>query len=371
MGCDNCVNLNKEEEITTKKEASKPLINDLDPKDIILNEQNKKNNNFSTILNSNSKKSHNIQEDQFNSEVLLEINKYRLKHGVEELILDEKISKISQKYAEKLARESELELSGNKYEDKDLGEIIFECQDENITPKELVDIWYNKGSENYNYKKEPNISNNFTQLIWKSSKLFGIGHILTRDNKLYIVANFYPEGNIKGQFLKNIFPPKVKKKEENDSFYSVTTTFLEEALFAHNELRARHNVPPLFLNPNLSILAQNHADNLAKEKKLVFSNNKLKDEKIGENLFIGSNSCNGEEVTSFWYRGIQKYDFKNVEENDFNNDEINFFTQMIWKNTREVGFGFSNDKKGNIYIVANYFPCGNIKGQYKNNVLPY
>ena len=42
MGCDNCVNLNREEEITTKKEASKSLINDLDSKDIILTEQKKK-----------------------------------------------------------------------------------------------------------------------------------------------------------------------------------------------------------------------------------------------------------------------------------------------------------------------------------------
>ena len=63
------------------------------------------------------------------------------------------------------------------------------------------------------------------------------------------------------------------------------------------------------------------------------------------------------------------YNFENINENK-NNEEINNFTQLIWKNTKEVGFGYSIDKKGNFYAVANYFPCGNIKGQYQNNVLP-
>ena len=47
-------------------------------------------------------------------------------------------------------------------------------------------------------------------------------------------------------------------------------------------------MPPLVLNPNLTILAQSHAENLAKEKKFMFSDNKLKNEKIGENIYIGA-----------------------------------------------------------------------------------
>ena len=69
------------------------------------------------------------------------------------------------------------------------------------------------------------------------------------------------------------------------------------------------------------------------------------------------------------YKGIKNYDF-NKGENNEKNDEINNFTQLIWKNTKEVGFGFSYDRKGNFYVVANYFPSGNIEGQYQNNVLP-
>ena len=43
---------------------------------------------------------------------------------------------------------------------------------------------------------------------------------------------------------------------------------------------------------------------------------------------------------------------------------------MIWKSTKEVGFGNKLDDKGNFYVVANFYPCGNIKGQYQQNVFP-
>ena len=380
MGCEHCSEFFREEEIVSKNKDNKNCsLKDLEPQDIIITEKgksNKKIRNISRILTSSSKDVNKIKNTKFNLEVLDEINKYRLIHGVEELVMDENINKISQKYAEKMARESELELSGNKFKEKELGEIIFSCK-EDISPKELVDIWYNNGSKNYDYKKEPIVCSNFTQLIWKNSKQFGLGHILTRDNTLYVVANFYPEGNIKEQFLKNVFPivkeRKYSKSEENDnsSYYSMTTKFIEEALSSHNEIREKHNSPPLILNPTLSTLAQNHSEFLAKEKKLSFSNNKLNKEKIGENLFVGNKNYNGEEVTSFWYKGNIKYNFRNLNDNNYDDIEINNFTQLIWKNTKEVGFGLSYDKKGNFYVVANYFPCGNIEGQYQYNVLPY
>ena len=367
MGCKNCIGEDQENEIDSSIKNNQTLVKDLENEnELTLSNQEKENINnkyISNILHSDSKHLVKIQNENFNLEVINEINKYRLKHGVEELIEDDNINKISQKYSEKLARESELELSGNKYKGEDLGEIIFCCKSE-ISPKELVDIWYKEGSNNYNYKKEE--TNNFTQMIWKNSKSYGIGHTLTKDNKIYIVVNFYPEGNVKGQFSKNVFPVKINT-EENSSFYSITTTFLEEALCAHNELRAKHNSPPLFLNPTLTTLAQNHSELLAKEGNLKYSNNKLEDKKIGENLFMSKKKYTGEEVSLYWYKGINYYDFQNM--NNIEKKEAKNFTQLIWKSTREVGFGVTTDKKGNFYVVANYFPCGNIKGQYKENVL--
>ena len=370
MGCNACLNKleeqevislhNDEEKLSNKK--NKNFRNTLHKEIITLSP--KKNNDKENIKKelSSSKKLIEERNELFNTEILYEINNYRIKHGVEELIYDKTISNIAQKYAEKCARENELELSENKYNNKDLGEIIFCCKDD-LNPKNIVDIWYNEGSANYDFNKEPEIPNDFTQIIWKNSKLFGIGHALTKENKLYIVANFFPEGNIKGEFLENVFP--IINQSEPNSFISMNTKFLDEILNSHNELRLKHNSPPLKLNPNLLTLAQKMAEKMAKKKQIKSIGN---NQKLGKNYFFSKNNCTGEEVTSFWYKGKYKYDFK--KNNTYKDELINNFTQLIWKNTKEVGFGFANDNKGNFYVVGYYFPPGNIKGEYKSNVLP-
>lgn len=43
---------------------------------------------------------------------------------------------------------------------------------------------------------------------------------------------------------------------------------------------------------------------------------------------------------------------------------------MIWKNTRQVGFGMAKGRSGKVVIVANYLPAGNIIGQFMENILP-
>ncbi|MEI6088085.1 MAG: CAP domain-containing protein [Bacteroidota bacterium] len=40
------------------------------------------------------------------------------------------------------------------------------------------------------------------------------------------------------------------------------------------------------------------------------------------------------------------------------------YTQMVWKNTKEVGVGVSTCPNGAIIIVANYFPAGNYMRQF-------
>lgn len=60
----------------------------------------------------------------------------------------------------------------------------------------------------------------FSQVVWKSSKEFGIGKAVTKDGKVIIVGNYKPPGNMSGNFPENVFPPlaekieKKKKKEE-------------------------------------------------------------------------------------------------------------------------------------------------------------
>lgn len=50
-----------------------------------------------------------------------------------------------------------------------------------------------------------------------------------------------------------------------------------------------------------------------------------------------------------------------------NSLEAACFSQLIWKDTKEVGFGVV-ENEGIFYFVAEYFPSGNIPGEYGKNV---
>ena len=40
------------------------------------------------------------------------------------------------------------------------------------------------------------------------------------------------------------------------------------------------------------------------------------------------------------------------------------FTQVVWKDSKEVGFGVAQASDGSFYAVANYFPAGNWSGEF-------
>ena len=70
----------------------------------------------------------------------------------------------------------------------------------------------------------------------------------------------------------------------------------------------------------------------------------------------------GDMATDDWYSEIKMYNFKK----DYQNG-TGHFTQLVWKETEEVGFGVAN-KGSTYYVVANYYPAGNFLGQFANNV---
>ena len=50
-------------------------------------------------------------------------------------------------------------------------------------------------------------------MVWKASRLFGIGKAQTADKKWFVVANYWPAGNLLGTFAENVFPPTDGKIE--------------------------------------------------------------------------------------------------------------------------------------------------------------
>lgn len=66
-----------------------------------------------------------------------------------------------------------------------------------------------------------------------------------------------------------------------------------------------------------------------------------------------------------WYSGSQFYDYNNP---GFST-RTGGFTQVVWKSTTDVGFGIAQAADSTIYVVANYFPPGNIPRNFDANVL--
>uniref|UniRef100_A0A0A1XNF2 Golgi-associated plant pathogenesis-related protein 1 n=2 Tax=Zeugodacus cucurbitae TaxID=28588 RepID=A0A0A1XNF2_ZEUCU len=138
--------------------------------------------------------------------------------------------------------------------------------------------------------------------------------------------------------------------------------FEKGCLEAHNKFRAMHGTPAISINPNLTQVAAKWAQNLAKRQKMEHSPNG----KYGENIYYSS----GQQVTpempaKMWYDEIAKYDFAKAQFNPY----TGHFTQLIWRDTKQVGVAYATSGE-KVWVVANYDPPGNVNGFFKDNVPP-
>uniref|UniRef100_A0A8B9KCZ1 SCP domain-containing protein n=1 Tax=Astyanax mexicanus TaxID=7994 RepID=A0A8B9KCZ1_ASTMX len=117
----------------------------------------------------------------------------------------------------------------------------------------------------------------------------------------------------------------------------ITVEFLQ----THNTYRNKHGAPPLTISQDLCRSAKSWADYLLSIKTLQHSSGG----KFGENLFY-TWSSGGKSLTGH-------------------------FTQVVWKDTKELGYGVATDGK-TVFVVGQYLPPGNFTnpGAFEKNVLP-
>lgn len=89
--------------------------------------------------------------------------------------------------------------------------------------------------------------------------------------------------------------------------------------------------------------------------------------RYGENLYacFGKTNLSGVEVVKAWYDEIKHYRFGQPSPGNFS--QVGHFTQVVWKESRELGVGIAKNGN-NIYVVCNYDPPGNFMGKYAANV---
>eukprot|EP00069_Balaena_mysticetus_P020388 bmy_02861T0 len=143
--------------------------------------------------------------------------------------------------------------------------------------------------------------------------------------------------------------------------------FNDEVLKAHNEYRKQHGVAPLKLCKKLNREAQQYSEALASTRILKHSPESSRGQ-CGENLAWASYDQTGKEVADRWYSEIKNYNF---QQPGFTSG-TGHFTAMVWKNTKKMGVGKASASDGSSFVVARYFPAGNVvnQGFFEENVLP-
>uniref|UniRef100_A0A8C2D890 GLI pathogenesis-related 2 n=1 Tax=Cyprinus carpio TaxID=7962 RepID=A0A8C2D890_CYPCA len=140
------------------------------------------------------------------------------------------------------------------------------------------------------------------------------------------------------------------------------SNFEAEFLQTHNAYRKQHGALPLTINKKLCRSSQEWAEHLLSIRTLMHSNGEY-----GENVYYAWSSVNKKLTVESWYSEIKDYNFSRP---GFTS-QTGHFTQVVWKDTNEVGVGLATD--GNTtFVVGQYLPPGNISnaGYFERNVLP-
>lgn len=136
------------------------------------------------------------------------VNAYRAKHQAPPMVWDANIASVSQQWSYHLLSGGLFQHSDNAAYGENLAQLQGFGTDITVLIKKAIDLWYNE-VEFYDFTKSDFSSStgHFTCLVWVSSTSFGIGlSIDMTTNKVDIVMNTSPVGNIIGLFQQNILP---------------------------------------------------------------------------------------------------------------------------------------------------------------------
>ena len=144
-----------------------------------------------------------------------------------------------------------------------------------------------------------------------------------------------------------------------------------KALQVHNDARKEVGVAPLVWSEKLEQQALKYAKQIARTNN--YKHSKTRD---GENLAMFYEYEESNKVKTYiysdtplydasmaWYEEIKDYKYSKIKRFRIG-PKIGHYTQMVWKDTKEVGIASAISKNGKVYVVARYYPVGNYLGEY-------
>ncbi|XP_054156857.1 uncharacterized protein LOC128955233 [Oppia nitens] len=163
--------------------------------------------------------------------------------------------------------------------------------------------------------------------------------------------------------------PTVAIKSSTSELHSEPTDddkeFAEDCLKWHNHYREKHGVKPLKLSKKLMDYAQEWANHIAANDTMEHRPHNT----YGENIFMKWSSnpnfkIAGRDPVDNWYAEIKDHTFGKEP----SSLKSGHFTQVVWKESEELGVAKARTRTGKIFVVANYNPAGNMLGEFAANV---
>jgi uncharacterized protein YkwD len=172
-------------------------------------------------------------------------------------------------------------------------------------------------------------------------------------HSLYLVALFTVLGSAKDAPVQTITVQEAAPTDVPE--WNDDKTFTSAILNSTNFYRGEHNASDVAWNDTLADFANDYLD--SGSCTMEHSGGPY-----GENLAQGYRNATAS--VEAWGEERDKYNFKKGE---FGKD-TGHFTQLVWKTTTDVGCGRKLCGDKGWYLVCEYWPRGNVVGQFKEEV---
>ena len=166
------------------------------------------------------------------------------------------------------------------------------------------------------------------------------------------------EQNKSNSKLKDKDINEIDKYTNNNNLEKIYNTILK----IHNDIRQKNKHEKIKLNDKLTQIAQKTADNFDILEETNFQIENYNNEPLGINYEkFNEDNLKIKDICEKWINEGNKKQIKNFS-------KIKHFTQIIWKNTKEIGIGYSELNNKEKILVILYYPAGNIFEEFNENI---
>jgi pathogenesis-related protein 1 len=144
---------------------------------------------------------------------------------------------------------------------------------------------------------------------------------------------------------------------------------IQQILDAHNAYREEVGIPRLTWSDSLARYARQWANELAHHRGCVLQHRPYDakspwNQLYGENIFMGGGTDWKPTVLDAVAGWGSEKEYYDADDNKCKNGKVcGHYTQIVWKNTTQVGCGVAGCPDGYVIIVCNYNPPGNYEGE--------